>query len=69
MARTAVLDRRVGYELGKGSLWGRFEAEYEKGAPAFETLPLIIESTRLNTSSSEIRLLIIRVGSLTQVYR
>jgi hypothetical protein len=55
--------------LEKGICGGRFQAEYEKGAPAFETLPLSIKSTRLNTSSSGIHLLVIRVGSLTLVYR
>jgi hypothetical protein len=48
---------------------GRFQAEYEGGAPAFEALPLNIESTRLSTSSSDICLLVIREGTLTPVYK
>jgi hypothetical protein len=45
--------------MEKGLCGGRFLTEYEKGAPTFETLPLSIESTRLNMSSSKIRLLVI----------
>jgi hypothetical protein len=63
MTRIAILNRRIGNKIGKRTLRGRFQAEYDKRAPAFEILPLSIKPTRLNISSSEIRLLVIRVGS------
>jgi hypothetical protein len=67
MARTGISNRRIGNEIKKGLCGGRFQAQYDKGAPAFETLSLSIKSIQLNRSSLGICLLVTRVGSLTSV--
>ena len=48
---------------------GRFQAEYEGGAPTFKILPLNIKSTRLSTFSLDIYLLVTQEGSFTPVYK
>jgi hypothetical protein len=38
MAQTTVLDRRVGYKLGKGSLWGKIPDRIRKGSTNIRNL-------------------------------
>jgi hypothetical protein len=67
--QTTITSRRVGHEIGKWPMRGRFQAEKVTGSPTFDILPLRIMSSRLTRSSIGILLLMTRVESLIPLYK